>query len=356
MTYCVTPIEGFKANPSLEPAGNGNKESTWTDNTLTYDSTPPTSTISFPTNGGLYNATSYAAGCPTPGICGTASDDVGGSGVQRVDVAIQRTSDHHYWNGTDFTSTTVVWNLASGTTSWSYGFTPPDGTYTVQSRATDNVGNQETPGAGNTFSLDTTPPTVTINQAAGQADPTNTSPIHFTGIFSEPVTGFSGAGVDISGTAGGTKTVTVTGSGTTYDVAVSGMTDGTVVAAVKANAAQDGAGNGNTASTSTDNTVTYDGTPPTVTINQAGTQADPTNTSPIHFTVVFSESVADFATGDVTLAGTAGATTATVTGSGTTYTVAVSGMTSSGTVIATIAAGVAHDAGAEVQRGAKCWV
>jgi hypothetical protein len=87
-----------------------------------------------------------------------------------------------------------------------------------------------------------------------------------------------------------------------------------------------------------------DTTPPTVTINQAAGQADPTSTSPVNFTVVFSEAVSDFATGDVTLSGTAGATTATVTGSGTTYNVAVSNMTGSGTVIASIAAGVAHDA------------
>ena len=90
--------------------------------------------------------------------------------------------------------------------------------------------------------------------------------------------------------------------------------------------------------------TTPDTTPPTVTINQAAGQVDPTNSSPINFTVVFSESVSDFATGDVTLSGTAGATTATVTGSGTTYNVAVSGMTSNGTVIASLLAGVAHDA------------
>lgn len=87
-----------------------------------------------------------------------------------------------------------------------------------------------------------------------------------------------------------------------------------------------------------------DVTPPSVTINQAGAQVDPTGTSPINFTVVFSESVSNFATGDVTLSGTAGATTATVTGSGTTYNVAVSGMTTNGTVIASVNAGVATDA------------
>ena len=69
-----------------------------------------------------------------------------------------------------------------------------------------------------------------------------------------------------------------------------------------------------------------------MTINQAAGQADPTNASPINFTVVFSESVTGFASGDVTLSGTAGATTATVTGSGTTYNVAVTGMTRDGTV------------------------
>src|SRR5207245_580897 len=82
----------------------------------------------------------------------------------------------------------------------------------------------------------------------------------------------------------------------------------------------------------------------TVTINQAAGQADPTNASTINFTVVFSAPVSDFTTGKVTLSGSAGATTATVSGSGTTYSVAVSGMTRSGTVVATVAAGVAHDA------------
>ena len=33
--------------------------------------------------------------------------------------------------------------------------------------------------------------TVTINQAAGQADPTRTQPVHFTVVFSRPVTDFT---------------------------------------------------------------------------------------------------------------------------------------------------------------------
>ena len=61
---------------------------------------------------------------------------------------------------------------------------------------------------------------------------------------------------------------TSAGAARTYTVSVTGMTsDGTVIASiVSAAAATDAAGNTNTASTSTDNTVTYDTTPPTVDI------------------------------------------------------------------------------------------
>lgn len=83
--------------------------------------------------------------------------------------------------------------------------------------------------------------------------------------------------------------------------------------------------------------------PPTVTINQGATQSDPADGPTVRFDVAFSEAVAGFTTGDVTLSGTAGATTGGVinTGDDIHYTVVVSGMTASGTVIASIAAGVA---------------
>ena len=201
--------------------------------------------------------------------------------------------------------------------------------------------NSASTSTDSTVTWDVTAPTVTVEQAVGQPDPTSATPINFTVVFSESVTGFATGDVTLSGTAGAT-TATVTGSGSTYNVAVSGMTtNGTVVASVAASKAVDLVGNLNVASTSSDNSVTYD-TALSVTINQASGQADPASVSPVNFTVVFSESVTGFATGDVTLSGTAGATTATVTGSGSTYNVAVSGMTRSGTIIASIAADRAH--------------
>jgi LPXTG-site transpeptidase (sortase) family protein len=102
-------------------------------------------------------------------------------------------------------------------------------------------------------------PTVTINQGAGQVDPTNVSPITFDVVFSETVTGFIGSDVNLSGsTTPGTLTASVIGSGTNYTVSVSGMTGaGNVVATIPANVAQNAAGIGNQASTSMDNQVTY---------------------------------------------------------------------------------------------------
>jgi subtilisin-like proprotein convertase family protein len=239
--------------------------------------------------------------------------------------------------------------------------TPNDGTESVTIPATPSatarikveaVGNIFFDISNTNFNITGAPtaPTVTINQAAAQADPTSTSPINFTVVFNEAVTGFATGDVTLSGTAGATTAI-VTGGPTTYNVAVSGMTgSGTVIATIPAGVCTSVASAlANTASTSTDNTVTYNlvVAAPTVTINQAAAQADPTGTSPINFTVVFDQAVTGFATGDVTLSGTAGATTGTVTGSGSTYNVAVSGMTGSGTVIATVPAGVCTNATAQ---------
>jgi uncharacterized repeat protein (TIGR01451 family) len=140
-----------------------------------------------------------------------------------------------------------------------------------------------------------TAPTVTINQAAGQSDPTGSSPINFTVVFSQSVSNFATGDVALSGTAGAT-TATVTGSGTTYNVAVSGMTfDGTVIASINAGVATGCSGTANTASTSTDNTVQYnapDTTAPTVISIDDG---DADNTVQINetltYTVTFSKDI-----------------------------------------------------------------
>jgi hypothetical protein len=98
--------------------------------------------------------------------------------------------------------------------------------------------------------------------------------------FSEPVTGFVAGDVTRSGTSTG-GTVAVTGSGASYEISLSGaVTDGTVSFSIAASKAQDLAGNNNTASTSTDNTVTYDGTAPALTLTAPANGSATTDTTP----------------------------------------------------------------------------
>jgi hypothetical protein len=141
-------------------------------------------------------------------------------------------------------------------------------------------------------------PTVGINQAGTQADPTNTSPIHFTAAFSEPVTGFDPSDISYAGsTAGGTVAViTDSGDQTTFDVAVSGMTgDGLVVASIPTGGAFDAQGDSNVASTGTDNAVTYDTTAPTgtITINGNATYTNST-TVPLNLNATDSSGIVSY--------------------------------------------------------------
>lgn len=113
------------------------------------------------------------------------------------------------------------------------------------------------PYTGPTYTLDKVGPTVTINQGSVMTDPTSAATITFDVVFSEPVTTFDFTDILLGGTAGAT-TVSVGGSMASYTVSVSGMTgDGTVSASVIGGAVQDALGNLSSASTSTDNIVTY---------------------------------------------------------------------------------------------------
>jgi len=134
-----------------------------------------------------------------------------------------------------------------------------------------------------------TGPAVTINQASGQQDPTNSSTINFTAVFSEAVIGFTSSDVTTGGTAGAT-TATVTeivpNDSTTFNVAITGMTnDGIVTATIAAGVAKDTAGINNWKATSIDDTVTYDTTVPTITIGQPSKLI--TNNEPVSYALTY---------------------------------------------------------------------
>lgn len=98
---------------------------------------------------------------------------------------------------------------------------------------------------------------VTIAIAQGQTNPGYGSQINWTVTFSESVSDFTAADITIYGGAAGTKTATVTGAGTTYNVKITGMTgDGSVWFRLAAGSVSNQYGGTNPQTDSP--TVTYD--------------------------------------------------------------------------------------------------
>jgi hypothetical protein len=132
---------------------------------------------------------------------------------------------------------------------------------TIAAGAThDALGNPSTASTStdNRINYDFSGPVVTVSKASGQANPSSAATLHFTVTFDEAVTDFTTADVTLNGSAPGKLVATVTGSGTTYDVAVSGMNNnGTVGVTILAGAAHDWVGNASTASNNTGNSVSF---------------------------------------------------------------------------------------------------
>jgi hypothetical protein len=241
-----------------------------------------------------------------------------------------------------FTCTPPPSSTATVTISCTGGTITTTGTLTVTATSDGGV----TTSNLQDYVVDTGNPAVTINQKAGQPDPTNDDRATFRLVFSEPMLASSLTADDItlSGTSGIVTTFIKIDS-RTWDATVTGMTNGdAVTATLTAGKATDLAGNDNTASTSTDNTITYDSQQPTVTVNQASGQADPTSTNSAVFIIVFSEPVSGFTASSMTLSGTSGSVTSLTTSDNATYTATVTGMTSGNTVKMRVTASVATDA------------
>lgn len=209
--------------------------------TVHADTAAPTVTVTAvspaPAPSGLYPS--------APVVLTLGAQDAGGSGVAAIRYDIDGAEP-----------TVVPGNAATVVVSG-------EGSHIVTYQSTDHAGNTSAT-ATSTPTIDSLAPAVTVQQAPGQNDPTKDTPITFSVIFTEPVTGFTAADVTLSGVAGA-ATTSVTGDGAVYEVTVSGMTsDGDVGLTVPSDAAHDAAGHGNTPSTSNgvDPTVTYDTTAP----------------------------------------------------------------------------------------------
>jgi uncharacterized delta-60 repeat protein len=164
-------------------------------------------------------------------------------------------------SGTSGTSVTATPSLGYSFVNWSDG-------NTNTTRTDSNINSNRTITAN--FVL--TPLSATINQANGQADPSLSPNLNFTLVFSEAIipTSLTSSDFTLSGTGSGTVGTPTSLDNITWNIPVTGTSDGTIIASLQANSVTGSTfSNTNTASTSTDNSITYgpDTTPPTVTIN-----------------------------------------------------------------------------------------
>ncbi|MGO9113300.1 MAG: beta strand repeat-containing protein [Thermoguttaceae bacterium] len=343
-------IEDLVGNPL---SGNGSGSAAYVGPAYTIDRVAPTvasiiTTDASPTNA---SAVHYTV---------TFSKIVVGVGINDFTLVpgagLSGTSITSIVPGSTTPAASYVVTVNTGAGSDTLGLDVANGAATIEDLAGNPLsgnGSGSVAYVGPAYTIDRVAPTATINPSAGQVDPATSSPINFTAVFSEPVTGLSAAGIDLSLSSLSNLTATVTpvnpvnGFATTYNVAVTGMAgSGTVVAGIEAGAVKDAAGNLNPQSTTA--TVNFT-SQPTVTVVQPATLANPsaaTNSEPITFTVTFDQPVLDFTAADLSFTGSTapGNLVGTITGSGPAYTVAVSGMTATGRVQLSIAADTVFNA------------
>ena len=209
--------------------------------------------------------------------------------------------------------------------------------------AVDAASNGNTVATQQTVEVDTVKPSPTINVPL---TPQN-DVFEVTIVFSEPVSNFIQSdfrvegGVSFSGWSPQTDEMTYIATFTPVDTS-------TVIFNVGAGVAEDAAGNGNTAAT--EQTVTVDLTPPSVSINASSI----VTTRVFDVTVIFSEPVSGFQQAELVVGGTASAsiTSWSPQTGGTDY-VATITATSDGDVMLEVAANVAVDAADNGNRGAN---
>ena len=189
---------------------------------FSVDILPPETVIQDPDDGSAFKTLAT--------LSGTASDDA--SGVKKVEVCIKSFGsdqiedpgnigqcalggDDAIWDGNDaspaFKTTLSTWTPASGQDSWTYSGVSwgAVGRFRLMTRGTDNAGNEETPGAGNVFSIDNNPPTASFVVPAN-------------GAGYNSMTAMSGTASDWSGSGGTVLTPADSGiNATAVDVAIS---------------------------------------------------------------------------------------------------------------------------------------
>lgn len=312
-TFSVTPTAdgavtvNIAANVATDTGSNGNTAATPV--TLTSDRTPPTAAVTS-------SAADPTSTNPIP-FTVTFSEVV--TGFTAGDVSVTNGSVTNFSGS----GTTYTFSVVPSGNGVQVDVSVPVGVAEDAAANGNAVSNTES----RTFNGSTVSATITTTAT----DPTNLSPIPMTVTFGEAVTGFDLADINVTnGTASN-----VQGSGTTYTFDVTPTASGPVVVDVVAGAATGTVSSNPTSAAQL--TITSDTTPPSATITTTAT--DPTNLSPIPFTVTFSEAVTGFDVSDINVTN---GTASNVQGSGTTYTFDVT-PTADGDVTVSIPASAATD-------------
>ncbi len=298
------------ANAAQDAAGNNSIAATQFSILKTSDATPPDVTLT--STAGAFATAPFQ-------ITATFSEPVNGFDVSDFQITNGTASNFNAVSATVYTAT-----ITPGGEARVSVVIPP-------AAAQDAAGNPSTVSNVIETRFDGTPPSVELSRSLS-ADPLS-GPVAVRANFSEIVTGFDIS--DFVVTNGTLSNFFAGDSGRQFSAVLTPTADGEVTINVAAGAAQDAAGNQNTAATQI--SFTADGTAPTVALTT--TSADPVSGA-FTLTATFSEDVTGFELSELTVGnGTAANFNAT---SGSVYTATIT-PTADGQVTVDVAAGVATD-------------
>ncbi len=285
VTFTITPSAdglvqaGVAADVATDAAGNGNANAGFI--VITYDGTAPDVAI-----------TSTAQTVNTAAFTLTGTTEASAT----VDVLKAAAS--------------IGAAIVSGGT-WTFDVMLTEGANLFTVTASDAAGNVSEVSAAVSITRDSTPapsdttrPSVAISSFPVTAnivngDTVNATTLRYEALFDESVSGFEIGDITVTGTAGVTMASGLTGAGRFRQFEVGrGNLDGTVIVSIAADAAQDAAGNSNTASG--DYTLTIDTTPPVITRNGDAALTIVSGTTYTDAGATASDNIAGTITGSIT--------------------------------------------------------
>ncbi|WP_234859258.1 Ig-like domain-containing protein [Aquimarina aquimarini] len=241
-------------------------------------------------------------------------------------------------NSLQFTYTVQTGDISSdldyvATNSLTAGTSIQNGTGNNASLTLASPGAPNSLGANKALVIDTNAPRISnITRQSPATSPTNADALIFRIVFSESVQNLNSTDFNITGATG--ASISTTGSGTTYDITLSGGNLAVVNSTITLSFSggqdiTDASGNALTNLTPTgtnNNTFVVDNTAPRISsITRQSPTTSPTNADALVWDVTFNEAVSNVNTADFTVSGTTATITSVTNPSGNVYRVTTSG-------------------------------